>query len=80
VMDSTQAVIPSASVVLTETDRNLKYTTATDMTGRYLLTALPPGNYVLKIEAPGFRTHVQPAFALVVQHRRPSMSNWRLAA
>jgi carboxypeptidase family protein/TonB-dependent receptor-like protein len=69
VMDSTQAVIPSASVVLTETDRNLKYTTATDMTGRYLLTALPPGNYVLTIECPGFRTHVQPAFALVVQQQ-----------
>jgi hypothetical protein len=69
VMDSTQAVIPSASVVLTETNRNIKHTTATDATGRYVLTALPPGSYVLTVEAPGFRTHMQPAFQLEVQQQ-----------
>lgn len=41
VTDVSKAVIPGASVVVTETSRNLKYTAQTDTTGRYMLTALP---------------------------------------
>jgi hypothetical protein len=69
VTDSSNAVIPAASVTLTEANRNLKHTTQTDATGRYFLTTLPPGSYVLTVEATGFRTHTQPAFDLVVQQQ-----------
>ena len=69
VTDSTKAAVPSASVVLTETSRNLKHTTSTDATGRYTLTALPPGTYVLSVEASGFRPFNQPAFQLEVQQQ-----------
>ncbi len=69
VTDSTQAAVPSASVVLTEVDRNVQHTVKTDATGRYVLPAVPPGKYVLTVEAPGFRKHEQAAFQLEVQQQ-----------
>jgi hypothetical protein len=69
VSDSTGASVPSASVVLTEVNRNVKHTSRTDSTGRYVLTALTPGSYELAVEAPGFRKYTQPAFQLEVQQQ-----------
>jgi len=69
VTDATQAVIPSAAVSLTEVNRNLKHTTQSDATGRYVLTALPPGSYELTVESAGFRVHKQPIFQLDVQQQ-----------
>jgi hypothetical protein len=69
VTDPSKAVIPAATVIATEANREVKHTTQTDATGRYVLTTLPPGNYVLTVEAPGFRTFIQPAFTLVVQQQ-----------
>lgn len=69
VTDSTKAAIPSASVVLTEANRNIQHTAKTDAAGRYVLTALPPGAYTLTVEAPGFKSYSQPAFDLEVQQQ-----------
>jgi hypothetical protein len=69
VTDPSKAVLPAAMVTATEINRDVKHTTLTDSTGRYVLTALPPGSYVLTVEVPGFRTFTQPAFTLVVQQQ-----------
>jgi len=67
VTDPTKAAIPSAVVTITDVERNLPHTVATDTAGRYLMPSLPPGMYGLTVEAPGFRKYTQPAFALAVQ-------------
>src|SRR5579884_2209640 len=68
VTDAAQAAVPSASVVVTEVNRNLPHSTKTDVAGRYILPALPPGTYSLSVEAPGFQKYVRPAtFQLEVQ-------------
>lgn len=69
VTDSTQASVPSATVTLTEVDRNVKHAAKTDSTGRYVLTLLPPGSYTLTVEASGFKKYEQPAFQLQVQQQ-----------
>ncbi len=69
VTDQTQAAVPAAQVTLTDVNRNQAYTTMADSEGRYVLAALPPGTYVLAVEAAGFRKHTQPAFRLEVQQQ-----------
>ena len=67
VSDSSQAAIPSAKVTLTEVSRNLDHTAVSDSSGRFLVSALPPGTYTLTAEAAGFEKFTQKAFELQVQ-------------
>ena len=69
VSDSSGAAIPGAQVIANETERNVKHTAVTDGSGRYSLSALPPGSYTLNIEAQGFKRHAQSAFTLNVQQQ-----------
>jgi hypothetical protein len=66
VTDATGAAVPSAQVIVTEADRNVPHTVVTDESGRYFVTALPPGKYNLSIEAQGFKRHSMSAFPLTV--------------
>ncbi|MGH9663021.1 MAG: carboxypeptidase-like regulatory domain-containing protein, partial [Bryobacteraceae bacterium] len=67
VTDASHAAIPQAKITLTEVNRNIERTTVSDASGRYVVTALPPGHYTLTAEAAGFTTYSQPAFELQVQ-------------
>ncbi len=69
VTDASGAAVPSAKVTITEKERNVAHTVTTDDQGRYLATALPPGAYILTVEASGFKKHVQQEFALQVQQQ-----------
>lgn len=69
VTDPTGASVPRASVVVTDVDRNVQHRTVTDEAGRYVVPALPPGNYSLTVEAPGFKKYVRGAFPLAVQQQ-----------
>ncbi|MBK5293576.1 MAG: TonB-dependent receptor [Acidobacteriia bacterium] len=69
VTDASGAAVPGAQVIITESDRNVQHTTVTDPAGRYARAALPPGNYRLSVEAPGFRKHAQSTFQLTVQQQ-----------
>src|SRR6266498_3980054 len=51
VQDPSGAVVANASVVLTDTDKGLTYSTKTDAAGRYVLRALPPSTYNTRVEA-----------------------------
>ncbi len=55
VADSTGAVIPGATVVITNTGTNLSWKATTDSSGFYQVVNLPPGVYNVEAEASGFR-------------------------
>ncbi len=69
VTDPTGASVPRAAVNVVEADRNVAHKTVTDEAGRYVVTALPPGNYTLTVEAKGFKKYVRGPFPLTVQQQ-----------
>jgi hypothetical protein len=66
IQDATGAVIPGATVTLTDTEKGLKYDSPTDSSGRYVLRALPPSTYGIRVEAAGFRPTVQRGIVVLV--------------
>ncbi|MBM3755053.1 MAG: hypothetical protein FJW38_13855 [Acidobacteria bacterium] len=69
VTDQSGAAVPGAKVVITESDRNVPHASLTDSSGRYAVSALPPGGYFLTVEANGFKKFVQKRFELTVQQQ-----------
>jgi hypothetical protein len=59
VKDKTGAVIPNASVTVTNGATNLVRTTTTDESGFYTVTNLPVGTYSVMVEQKGFKRAVQ---------------------
>ena len=57
VHDSTGAILPGVSVVVTHQGTNLVRETVSDERGEFALPALPPGPYAIKIELAGFKTY-----------------------
>jgi hypothetical protein len=58
VHDQTGAVIPNATVTITDDSKGFSRTTTTDGQGNYRLLLLPPGTYAVKATAKGFNTYV----------------------
>src|SRR5947209_914379 len=56
VKDSTGAVVPGATVTVTNKATNATRTTASNAVGLYDFPALPPGSYTIKTELDGFKT------------------------
>ncbi len=65
VSDPTGAVVPNANIQVTNSDTSAVYKVATTNTGNYTLANLPAGNYVLTVDASGFKKFERPG--LVVQ-------------
>ncbi|HUB53153.1 MAG TPA: carboxypeptidase regulatory-like domain-containing protein [Terracidiphilus sp.] len=59
VTDTTGAVIPGATVTITESATNLSHTLTTDATGRFTAAGLQPGTYNLDAMARGFKNYRQ---------------------
>ena len=55
VKDSSGAVVPDVPVVVTNEDTNIQYPTKSLATGVYQVVQLPPGNYSVSAQAPGFK-------------------------
>ena len=53
--DSTGAVVPGASVTITNQETGLKRSATTDDAGRFNFPQLKPGTYSVKVEAQGFQ-------------------------
>jgi hypothetical protein len=70
VTDETGAVVGAAKIVVTDRDRGTTFRTVADGSGRFVVTALPPGNYSLVVEAPGFKKFQSAAFSVAVQEQR----------
>ena len=56
ITDSTGAVMPGATVTLTNTGTGLVRVLNTDANGEYTAPSLPTGKYVVKAELSGFKT------------------------
>ncbi len=69
VADSTGAVVPGASVTLTNTDTGLQLTGKSDQSGFYSFSPIKIGNYRISVESPGFQKTTQENLHLDVQQR-----------
>lgn len=54
IRDQLQGVLPGAIVSITNVATNVVRTTVADERGRYVIPALPPGTYALRVEHEGF--------------------------
>lgn len=66
VKDPQGAVIPNASVVLTNVGTSVKHTTVSNEDGAYTFVNLTPGQYTVQASAPGFSSDQVPPFTLAV--------------
>jgi hypothetical protein len=66
VSDSTGAVVPNATVILSDEATHVERTTQTSSAGVYLFPAIPVGTYDVSASAPGFKKYVQSKIVLEV--------------
>jgi hypothetical protein len=66
VKDPSGAVVPNATVTITNTGTNEVRTVTTAADGAYRVPGLNPGNYAVKVEVPGFQTQTQTGLTLEV--------------
>jgi hypothetical protein len=69
VRDAQDAVVPNATVTLTNLDAGVTQTTLSNEAGIYEFPRVRPGNYSVKVERQGFKTFVQSQVALEVEER-----------
>jgi len=63
VADTTSAVVPGATVTVTNDEKHLEAKATTDSAGYYLVINLPVGSYSVTVEAKGFRKAPRTGFA-----------------
>jgi hypothetical protein len=68
ITDPSGGALPTAQVIMTETDKRQVRTTLTDNSGHYVLTALPVGPYQLEVKANGFKDYIQSGIVLQVNN------------
>lgn len=78
VTDTTGAVIPGATVTLTDTETNKVLTTKSDANGLYTFNALPPSRFTIVAEGQGFNT--TPPRAVQVVPEEPNAVNIQMSA
>lgn len=66
VHDQTGAALSGATVTVSDTQRAVTRTVNTDVSGAYVVAALPPGTYSIRVEARGFKTIARPNVTLEV--------------
>jgi len=66
VRDSGGAVVPGATITVTNTDTGFSRTGVTGGDGTYRLPALPVGRYEVRVELQGFRTAVRSGLTMTV--------------
>jgi hypothetical protein len=69
VTDTSGAILPGATVTLTNTGTNVSQTTTSSASGDYVFTLLQVGTYAVKVEDKGFKTFVAPPITLAAGDR-----------
>lgn len=69
VRDRSDAVVPNATITLTNTGTSVSFTTETDDAGRYIFPAIKIGTYQVAVEAPGFKKAVRSGIQLNIQQQ-----------
>ena len=67
ITDPSKAVIVGAKVAAISAATNVRYETATNVSGEYYLANLPPNVYRIEIEKPGFKKLIKPDVTIHVQ-------------
>jgi hypothetical protein len=80
VLDPTGSAIANASITVKDLDRGTEWPTTANETGIYAFPRLPPGRYELRVEAPGFKSYVQPEINLDVNQRARIDVNMQIGA
>jgi outer membrane receptor protein involved in Fe transport len=70
VTDSSGAVVPNATVTITQTTTNAVRTVKSDGSGNYVVTSLPAGTYTVNVSYSGFETYVAKNVVLNVAEKR----------
>ncbi len=70
VTDGTGAVLPGVTITATNVGTNAARTDMTDSKGAYTITALPVGNYRVRVELSGFNSQASPVTLTVNQVAR----------
>jgi hypothetical protein len=58
ITDPAGKAVSAASIVAVNDTKGVRFSTLTDDQGSYVLLSLPPGEYTVTVEAPGFRKAV----------------------
>ncbi len=66
VLDAQGAVITNADIVAIRVDTGIRYHSATDSAGRFVVDLLPPGNYSARAEAEGMSPQISPLIRVEV--------------
>jgi len=64
VRDASGAVIPGATVTISEDATGLEYSVSTNESGNFIRPLLKPGSYTVAVEADGFKTTIQTGITL----------------
>src|SRR5437870_592025 len=67
VSDPTGALVGGAEIVVTDVDKNTRFTTLSNATGYFVVAPLPPGNYSVEAQKSGFRRFAMSGFPLSTQ-------------
>jgi Carboxypeptidase regulatory-like domain len=66
VFDPTSSAVANATVTVANENTGVTRSTKSDAEGAYRFSALPPGNYHITVESPGFRTAINKNITLTV--------------
>ena len=66
VKDSSGAVVPEAALTARNVETGQARTTVSEANGSYRFSALPVGQYELRVEHPGFQSEVRSGLSLTV--------------
>src|SRR5215831_14824235 len=59
ITDSSGAVLPGATVTVTQKNTSLSRTDTTNGTGHFNVVSIPPATYTVSVEAQGFKKYIQ---------------------
>jgi hypothetical protein len=69
VRDSSGGAVSGATRVVTSTASNARTERSSDAQGTYIVPLLPPGEYMVEVESPGFKKVVRRGIVLQVQQQ-----------
>ena len=69
ITDPTGAGVPRATIVASEAATGNRFETQSDEVGNYTLPFLPPGQYTITVEAPGFKRYVRGGYTVSTNQR-----------
>ena len=66
ITDQTGSLLPGVAITLTQESTGLQRTVVTNESGRFVIAAVPPGQYTIRAELSGFQTQTRTGVAVLV--------------